>query len=240
MTEEDVKSSLPYQRLKDEFDRFFHAVSHDFNAPLRHIREFHNLLLESLDDKASDKEKQYIAIIQQSTGHMQAMLDALQEITQLCRQPMEIKCLKPRDVLTEAIAPYQPHIDATGLQIDIADSLPPVKADAELLRRVFFEIIGNSLMFRNLQAAPPTLTITGEKKGATGRLIFADNGIGIARSFLPDAFTIFRKQHTQPHHEGMGTGLTLCQTILRNLGGNIWLESESGKGCTVWVELPTC
>ena len=66
----------------------------------------------------------------------------------------------------------------------------------------------------------------------------SDNGIGIAREHQDRVFEMFKRLHRSDEISGTGLGLTLCQRVVRNHGGDIRVASELGKGTTFTVFLP--
>lgn len=71
-------------------------------------------------------------------------------------------------------------------------------------------------------------------------MVFAvmDNGIGIDSEYLEGIFTIFRRLHGQDQYSGTGIGLAIARRIVHQHGGEIWAESESGKGTTFYFTIP--
>jgi len=89
------------------------------------------------------------------------------------------------------------------------------------------------------QSEIPTITIQQSDYKTFTRLSFLDNGIGIEERFFPKLFKMFSRLQNNKNYEGTGLGLSLCKKIVNNMGGEISIESESGKGSTFHVDIPS-
>ena len=116
------------------------------------------------------------------------------------------------------------------------DPLPSVHGDFMQLCRLFQKLIGNAVKFRRDQ--PPQIHVGVESQGDHWLFSVRDNGIGISPHYKERIFTIFQRLHTKEEYPGTGIGLAICKKIVEKHGGNIYVESETGKGSTFYFTLP--
>ena len=105
-----------------------------------------------------------------------------------------------------------------------ADNLPNVKAIKSTMICVFQNLISNAAKF-SAENKVATLNISAHKKADTYEIIFTDNGIGMTEKQLRSVFE-------------SGKGLTICQKMLQDVGGKIWINSTLDKGTQVHFTLP--
>jgi signal transduction histidine kinase len=101
-----------------------------------------------------------------------------------------------------------------------------VWADASLMTRVFQNLLGNAIKFRQ-DDAPPAIAVEAHDQGTEWEIVVTDNGIGIDSRHQERVFLIFQRIGNKKR--GMGLGLALCKRIMDRHGGRIWFESK-GKG----------
>jgi light-regulated signal transduction histidine kinase (bacteriophytochrome) len=103
------------------------------------------------------------------------------------------------------------------------------------LAQVFQNLISNAIKFRSEKV--PEIEISAEKKADEWLFSIQDNGIGIDPRFSERIFEVFKRLHKKEEYPGTGIGLSICKKIVERHGGNIWVESEPGKGSIFYFTL---
>ena len=114
----------------------------------------------------------------------------------------------------------------------LADGLPPVSADALVLRRVIENLVSNAL--DSLDGKAGTVTVTTESRKNIVRIAVSDTGRGMSKSELDKAFDDFHT--TKPG--GTGLGLSIVRRLVLDSNGSLKVETEPGQGSTFIVEIP--
>ena len=96
-------------------------------------------------------------------------------------------------------------------------------------------LISNVIKYRREET--PQIHVSAENKGDKYVFSVKDNGIGIDPQHLERIFTIFKRLHPHEEYEGSGMGLSIAQRIVHQHGGEIWAESELGKGSTFYFTI---
>jgi signal transduction histidine kinase len=114
--------------------------------------------------------------------------------------------------------------------------LPSIQGNAAQLQQALVNIVLNAEHFMYQAHQRGTLEVTTTVSGANVKVIISDDGPGIAPDKLGRVFEPFYS--TRESGEGTGLGLSVCHGIIKEHGGNIYAESDPGRGATFTVELP--
>jgi signal transduction histidine kinase len=137
-----------------------------------------------------------------------------------------------RDVITDAT------VGETGASAPrfIIGTLPPVHADAALLRSVLTNLISNAVKFCGHR--PDGCVEVHGRTDATDTVVqVRDNGIGFSRGSADALFQPFTRLHGQDY-AGHGIGLSIARRAIERQGGRVWAEAESGRGASFFFSLP--
>jgi signal transduction histidine kinase len=139
------------------------------------------------------------------------------------------------EIVEDALGQTSEKIRSKGFKVSVAQNLSVVHVDRMRIAEVLVNLIENSIKYIGLQANPEIEI--GQRIDGMDRIFFVrDNGIGIDSSQHDKVFELFYKVDMQS--EGTGAGLAIVKRIIEIHGGQIWIESELGKGCTVCFTLP--
>jgi signal transduction histidine kinase len=127
-------------------------------------------------------------------------------------------------------------LEAEQVEIRIQQNLPVVYCDRIRLVEVMQNLIDNATKYSTSQSTPRIEIGSLEDPQGPTVIFVRDNGIGIAPEFHERIFGLFNKLDI--HTEGTGIGLALVKRIIEVHGGQIWVESELGKGATFFFTLP--
>lgn len=207
----------------EELKNFVYTVSHDLNAPLRHIKEFSRLLARSLEGKLNEKENLYINLIKNSAEESSNMLEALLQYSRLNTIINPKVEFEVSDVMENLGKNLRDKILRSNATI-IINNLPKIKGDKERIEKLFFNLLDNSLKFRK-KDLDPKIIIDSSDEGDKWWFSISDNGIGIKQENCSKVFDVFCNIRSKEEYPGTRIGLATCKKIVENHGGTIKVVS---------------
>lgn len=220
-------------RVNRHLDDFTCIASHDLKEPLHGIRAYCELLLEEYSHRLDPSGKRRLGAMTQMCGHLSESIDSLLTFCRVGRESRPAAVVDLNVVLQETLRTLAGAIERRTGVVRVANRLPCVRGDANLLGMVFGNLISNGLKFN--QSPRPCVEIGRQgdaRADGPAEIYVRDNGIGIAASQHDAIFTIFRRLHSRRKYEGSGAGLTIVRKIIELHAGRIELESEPGNGST--------
>lgn len=225
--------------LRAEIQEFTYTVSHDLRAPLRHIVAYAQLVQEDAAEYLNAEVQGFLTTISDSAHHMGLLLDGLTTLSRLGVVPITLASVPLQPLVQEVCAELQAQAGQRSLQWHIAADLPPVRADAALLRQALLHVLGNAVKFTATRVQAQ-VDVAWQNDVATGlvALEIADNGVGYNPALQGKLFKVFSRLHSNKAFEGLGLGLALTHKIMQRLGGSVQASGVPDGGCRVVLRLP--
>jgi light-regulated signal transduction histidine kinase (bacteriophytochrome) len=222
-------------RSNQDLEQFAYFVSHDLQAPLRHISTFSELLLERHESDLSEDGQECLGFMASGARRMSRMIHDLLAYSRAGRAELVLEEVDLDEILQDVRADLQETLEETGGAISWG-VLPRVRASRSLIAQVFANLVGNGLKFHG--QAPPRVQIASIQSGAEWIFSVEDNGLGIREEYQERIFQAFQRLHGPDEIPGSGIGLNICQRVIERHGGRIWVKSRPGRGSIFRFTLP--
>jgi|GEM_PF-2236356 len=210
-----------------QLEQFRFAASHDLKEPLRTICSFSSLILKSNSHNLDASGKEYLNFVLDGSQRMWGLINGLSKYTEIGKDQTTSE-VDIKKLVNNTCQDLSVQITERKVQFDIG-LLPTIIGYKIELRQLFQNLIINAIKF--CKPDQNLLIKIKHQKSENGHLFsIEDNGIGIDTNHLQLVFKIFKRLNRREEFEGNGIGLALCQRIVAMHYGNIWVESEKGKG----------
>jgi two-component system sensor histidine kinase ChiS len=218
-------------------DQFLANTSHELRTPLQGIIG----LSEAIYDRVNNPEDQEdLAMIISSGKRLNSLINDILDFSKLKNFDIDL-LLKPVNlkVLTEVVfRNNKPLIKNKNLKLVnlIPADFPDVKGDENRLQQIFYNLLGNAIKFTEVGE----ITVEGIQEGNMVKISVKDTGTGIPENKQEAIFQEFEQGDGSISREftGTGLGLSISKKLVELHGGNMWVESEVGKGSTFYFTLP--
>jgi len=223
--------------LNQELEAFSYSVSHDLRAPLRHIDGFTRLLGRHAGAGLDEKQRHYLATIEDSVRQMGNLIDELLAFSRLGREEIRSASVDLQAIAQEAIREVERDTNGRDVRWTVG-ALPPVTGDASLLRQVFVNLLSNALKYTRPRAVS-SIEVGSVPADSDEVVCFVrDNGVGFDMKYSDKLFGVFQRLHGTGEFEGTGIGLANVRRVIQRHGGRTWAEGKVDGGATFYFSLP--
>jgi signal transduction histidine kinase len=218
-----------------ELTHFAHVISHDLVEPINTIKGYIDLMFNIPSAVQEAKSQKYLQIISNSALRMKTLVTGLLEFSKL-NQAQEWEKVSISELIRDVIEDLSTIIQKRDARIYVA-LMPEIVGSSIQLQGLFQNLITNSLKFQHPEV-PPRIEIGHINEIDHWHFFVRDNGIGIDPKDQERVFLMFEKLHGKHKFNGAGIGLAHCHKIVNLHQGEIWVESELGKGTTFHFRIP--
>jgi len=214
------------------------ALAHEFKTPLTSVKAATTTLLSRRElDKM---EGEFLTIIDEEADRMTNLVSDAIELARIGSGPVTLhkEALAAEEMIYSALSEFRALLDGRNLRVEIENSLPLLWVDKKLAELALRQILNNALKY-----SPPgsPIQVSGKlhAEGKSVLLQVANEGPGIPKGEQPLLFEKFyRGNEARTRMAGTGMGLSISRDIIGAHGGQIWVQSESGKGAQFCFTLP--
>jgi signal transduction histidine kinase len=223
-------------------DRALATLAHDIRTPLGAIDGYSEILETEIHGPINDRQRETLGRIRMSGRHLLSLLDNVMDMARLTAGVVSVGAgpVRLEEVAREAVHMLVPAADARlqalrlGEQADVV-----VRADHARVRQVLVNLIGNAVKFTPQDGTITVGTAVHAAGGTSwGEVRVADSGPGIAEAERAAIFEPFYRSEGTAEAPGVGLGLAISHALVQQMGGELLLESEVGRGSTFVVRLP--
>ncbi|OJT98490.1 MAG: hypothetical protein BGN82_05850 [Alphaproteobacteria bacterium 65-7] len=222
---------------------FLANMSHELRTPLNAILGFSEIISqECFGPVGSERYRDYAGDIHASGAHLLSLINDLLDVAKIEAGRMDIAphpldAGRMFDVALKLIG-SKAREKGQELTIAVAPGAPALHADERALKQILINLVSNAVKFT---PEGGHIAVTGSRApDGSFQILVRDNGPGVPPDKLDKVFFPFNQVDNRFDRQagGTGLGLSLVRGLAELHGGRAWMESEFGKGCSVYVTLP--
>jgi len=229
---------LHLNKIKSEF---VSVVSHELRTPLTSIKSFAEILEDDIEDMEPDTQRRYLRIINDESDRLGRLINDVLDLQKIDAGMMSWNdsLVNFEDLVKSKFEVFEQAVKAKGLDYELTANLDVslVEIDPDKISQVISNILSNALKFTSKGKISLSLTERVEESETDGRQSWiltkiCDTGFGIPAEEVDNVFKRFHQVDSSETREqgGSGLGLNICKEIIEHYNGQIWAESEPGKG----------
>ncbi len=224
-------------RLKSAF---LASMSHELRTPLNSILGFTTILLGGLAGPLVSEQRRQLGMVQASAEHLLELINDVLDLSKIEAGQLEVEWAQVDlgAVVTRVLESIEPLAARKQLAVSatIAPEVGTVVSDRHRVEQVLLNLLSNAVKFTAQGSITVSCTLASDRVVTAVR----DTGIGIREADVERLFRPFQQleQGMARRYDGTGLGLSICRRLVELLGGEVWVESEWGRGSTFYFTLP--
>jgi signal transduction histidine kinase len=222
------------EKVNIDLESFSYSVSHDLRAPLRAIGGYVHVLFEEHQNVLDASARRCIDNVQRNVRHMARLIDELLELARVGRIALKQETIDMGALVGEVLPAVLGARSNVAVEVQ---TLPPVCADATLVRQIWVNLLDNAVKYSS-HTALPQITVGAETGAGQVTYCVADNGVGFDMQHYEQLFKPFSRLHSPGQFSGTGVGLALVKRIVERHDGRVWAESVPNQSTKVFFSLP--
>jgi signal transduction histidine kinase len=235
----DVTREIEADRAKRDF---ISSVSHELRTPLTSIKGYVDLLLLGAAGPLGEGQQSFLSVVKNNANRLMDLINDILEIGRIDADKIRLnfESVSLGDIFQDVLQTMRAEIErkSTIVKVDIEPDLPHIPADLRRVTQVVLNLVSNAVKY-TYPGAHVTLRAFINPAGLLQTDI-EDDGVGILPEQQQHLFRRFYRADNPLRDEvgGTGLGLSIAKSFVELHGGEMWVQSESGKGSTFSFMLP--
>ncbi|KGP72390.1 sensor histidine kinase [Pontibacillus yanchengensis] len=215
-------------------------ISHDLKTPIASIHSYVEALQDDIIQDEETKEA-YLKTIKSETNRLSLLIQELLDLSQYEKKdiPYESETVHIDQLVLETLQEFELLMQERDIEpnVSIAEEIRPITGSPNQLKRVLSNLIDNAIRYSEQGG---NMDINIEQNDVQTTFNIKDTGPGIEEEHHQDIFERFYRveKSRNKYYGGSGLGLAICKEIVEHHQGHIGVESEPGKGTTIWFTIP--
>jgi signal transduction histidine kinase len=227
-------------RLKDEF---LSIASHELKTPMTTIQGYVQVLHRRVSQENVDRTAliRVVDIINDQTKRMNRLVDELLDISRIEAGRLEVRhdVVDLEELLTQVVEQQQMTSEQITIRLQVAEGAVHLRVmgDEARLQQVVLNLLSNALKYSPDQGS---VTVALQHEADAAVISVADKGVGISKKEQQHLFERFFRTEgaRQSGVDGLGLGLYIASSIVKEHGGRMWVQSQPGQGSTFFFTVP--
>ena len=222
--------------------QFLANMSHEIRTPMNAIKGMTDILLRRDPDNS---QLEYLNGIRQSSDSLLVIINDILDISKIEAGKVELESVpfSLQEGIDQVMTIMQLKAEEKGLELktQIDSDLPEIKGDPTRFRQVLINLVSNAIKFTEKGMIVLKAEIMDTTEDSINiRLCVSDTGIGMERTTAKRIFDSFEQAYSDTTRKfgGTGLGLSISKKLVEMHGGEIWVESEKGKGSQFYFTIP--
>ncbi|MEO8607629.1 MAG: ATP-binding protein [Chloroflexota bacterium] len=237
-----LRDVTQFKKLNRNQSEFMRIVSHDLRSPLTSMQGFASMLELGLVGELNEKQKHFVSKILAGITQMTALVDNIQDAGRydpetgfydLSRSHVDLGEMVRRIVENHLV----PAEKALGISVSVADNVPIINADSNMLERAIINLFDNAIKY-----TPDGGKIEVGVKRDKDEVVVSvkDTGLGIGKDAQQHLFERHVRLAREEYKKikGSGLGLFIVRSVAQRHGGDAWVESKEDEGSTFFLGIP--
>lgn len=219
-----------------EAEQFSMTLSHDLRAPIRVVEGFTRIVKEDYGRLLDRVGNDHLDRVLGAAARMNLMIDALLNLARLSTQPLARQPVNLSQLAQYIVEDLRRSAPERQADVEIQPGLV-AQGDPTLLRLVLENLLGNAWKY-SARCQRTNIALRCVNQGGLRVFEVQDNGAGFDMRSADRLFGLFQRLHSANDFAGHGVGLASVKRIVQRHGGDIWAESEPGRGASFHFTLP--